>query len=263
MGSATPAPARTSRRQRHRYRAPQAAFGLGLALMATAAHADPAAHFTGAVERHYTTNALDGDHAVADWYTLLRGSLQHRAGDADANVTLGAEFQATRHDTVSIEDDRTLALSLSAFRKLENGLELKGTLGYRVTSDGDDLSLGPLTLGMRTLKQTLTGHGQLGIDLGHATALVLEVSDGLEKAGPTRFERDLLPAGRLDPDTNRLQLAGRLTRTVGRLAFGGSATALLAAVERLGSPPVGVSFEQYGLRAEAAYTGAEIGRAHV
>ena len=33
------------------------------------------AKITAAVERHFTTNALDSDHAVSDWYTLLRGSL--------------------------------------------------------------------------------------------------------------------------------------------------------------------------------------------
>lgn len=221
------------------------------------ADAEPPAHFTGAVERHYTTNALDSDRAVPDWYSLLRGSLRQQFGDADANATLGADLEATRHDTVSIEDDRTLGLSLTAFRRLEAGLELKGTLSYRVSSDGDDLAVGPLTLGMRTLKQVVSGHGQLGIDLGNATALILEAGDSLELSGPTRFEHAVLPASRLDPDTNGLQFAARLTRTLGRLVFGASASALLTTVERLGSPPVGVSFEQYGARAEAVYTGAD------
>src|SRR5690606_34353350 len=98
----------------------------------------------------------DSSHAISDWYTLLRGSLAWRSGDDDdANATLGAEFQATRYDTVSIEDDRLLALTAQAFRRLSPGLELKGTLSYRASSEGDDLSVGPLTLGLRTLKQTL------------------------------------------------------------------------------------------------------------
>jgi len=226
---------------------------IGLAL----ADAQPSASFTGSLERHYTTNALDSDRAVGDWYTLLRGSLRHEFGEADANAVLGADFEATRHDTVSIEDDRALGLSLTAFRRLETGLELKGTLSYHVTSDGDDLTIGPVTLGMRTLKQVVGGHGQIGIDLGNATALILEAGDSLERSGPTRFEHDLLPESRLDPDTNRLQLAARITRTFGRLALGASASALLTTVERLGSPPVGVSFEQYGARMEAAYTAAD------
>ncbi|MGN6535767.1 MAG: hypothetical protein ACTHKQ_08575 [Mesorhizobium sp.] len=221
------------------------------------ADAEPSASFTGSLERHYTTNALDSDRAVGDWYTLLRGSLRHEFGEADANATLGADFEATRHDTVSIEDDRALGLSLTAFRRLETGLELKGTLSYRITSDGDDLSIGPVTLGMRTLKQVVGGHGQIGIDLGNATALILEAGDSLERSGPTRFERDLLPESRLDPNTNRLHFAAQITRTFGRLAPGASASALLTTVERLGSPPAGVSFEQYGARMEAAYTVAD------
>lgn len=237
------------------------AFGLSLSCLALskamAADAEFPPRFTGAVERHYTTNALDSDRAVPDWYTLLRGSLRQQFGDADANATLATDFEATRHDTVSIEDDRTLGLSLTVFRRLEAGLELKGTLSYRVSSDGDDLTIGPLTLGMRTLKQIVSAHGQLGIDLGNSTALILEAGDGLELSGPTRFEHDSLPASRLDPDTNRLQFAARLTRTFGRLTLGASASTLLTAVERLGSPPVGVSFEQYGVRAEAVYTGAD------
>ena len=215
----------------------------------------PAAGFTGAIERHYTTNALDSDRAVPDWYTLLRGSLQRQFGDADANATLGAEFQATRHDRVSIEDDRALALSLSAFRKLENGLEFRGTLSYRASSEGDDLPLGSASLGMRTLKQVIAARAEVGIDLGDATTLILDVSDGLEQVGPTRFEHGALPATRLDPDANRLQSTARVTRTFGHLALGVSASALLATVERLGSPPLGVSFQEYGLRAEAAYAG--------
>ena len=228
-----------------------------LPIASALADAEPPARLAGAIERHYTTNALDSDHAVPDWYTLLRGSLQRQFGDADANAALGAEFQATRHDRLAIEDDRALALSLSAFRKLESGLEFRGTLSYRAASDGDDLTLGPLTIGMRTLKQTVAGQGQIGIDLGNATALVIEVSDSLETVGPTRFEQDALPAARLDPDTNRLQSVARVTRTFGRIALGASASALLVTVERLGSPPLGVSFRHYGLRAEAAYTGAD------
>jgi hypothetical protein len=211
---------------------------------------------SGALERHYTTNALESDQRVADWYTLLRGALRHELGDADANVVLAAEFQATRHDTVSIEDDRAVALSLTAFRRLDQGLELKGTLGYRAASEGDDLRTDTLTLGTRTLKQVVTGQVQLGADLGNATTLILELSDGLERIGATRFQHGLLPPTRLNPHSNRVQFVARLTRNLGPLSLGASASALLASVERLGTPPVGLSSEQYGLRTEATYASA-------
>jgi hypothetical protein len=210
--------------------------GLLLALAATAGHAEETVA-TGSVERHWTSNALDSEFAIADWYTLLRGSLRRSWGDADANMALEAEFQATRHDMVTIEDDRAAALSAALFRRLPGGVELRGSLTYRASSEGDELQIGPLALGTRTPKQVFGGSLQAGFDLGNATSLILEAADSFETAGATRFQSGLLPATRLEPDRNRLQFSARLTRMLGAFAFGGSATALLASVERLGVPP--------------------------
>ena len=213
--------------------------------------------FESSVERHWTSNALDSDRAIPDWYTLLRGSLERQWGDAAAHVKLGGEFQATRYDTVSIEDDRALALSAQAFRQLDSGLELRGSLTYRLSSEGDDLPIGPLTLGMRTNKQVFGAAVQAGLDLGNATTLILDLADSFEATGPTHFQDDLLLPARLDPDVNRLQLGARLTRTVGRFAVGASGSVLSVSVEELGEPPVALSLSQYALRGELAYTGAD------
>lgn len=230
--------------------------GLLLALAATAGHAEETVA-TGSVERHWTSNALDSEFAIADWYTLLRGSLRRSWGDADANIALEAEFQATRHDVVTIEDDRAAAVSAALFRRLPGGVELRGSLTYRASSEGDELQIGPLALGTRTPKQVFGAGLQAGFDLGNATSLILEAADSFETAGATRFQSGLLPATRLEPDRNRLQFSARLTRTLGAFAFGGSASALLASVERLGVPPAALPFSQYGLRGELAYSGAD------
>jgi hypothetical protein len=221
------------------------------------ARAQDGPHAAASIERHWTSNALDSDNAIPDWYTLLRGSLEQTFGDDEANARFGAEFQATRHDTVSIEDDRALALSAQAFRRLPSGLELRGTLTYRASSEGDDLPIGPFTLGMRTLKQVVGAAGQVGIDLGNATSLIIDVADSFEKVGATRFEHGLLSPAQLDPDLNRAQLGARLTRTVGPFAVGASGSALLVSVEELGSPPVALSLAQYALRGEFTYTGTD------
>jgi hypothetical protein len=234
------------------------AAGIGLVLAAaTAAKADPPRLASLSIERHFTTNALNSDHAVSDWYTLLRGSLQREWGDADGNATLSAEFQASRYDTMEIEDDRALALTAQVFRRLQPGLELRGTLTYRVSSDGDDLAVGPLTLGTRSPKQVFGARAQLGIDLGNATSLVLEAGDGFEDVGRSRFGQGVLPPAQLDADRNRLQLGFRLARAPGRLTFGASGSALLVSVEQLGSPPVAIGFQRYGLRGELGWTGAD------
>lgn len=250
-----------ARRPRRRIRilaetAAAAAFAVTTAFAATAEPASPA-RLTASIERHFTTNALDSDRAVSDWYTLLRGSLQREWGGKDANATFGAEFQATRHDAVKIEDDRALALTAQAFRRLRPGLELRGTLTYRVSSDGDDLAVGPFTLGTRTPKQAFGAQAQLGIDLGDATSLVLEAGDGFEKVGRSRFSQAALPPAQLDVDRNRLQFGFRLARTLGSIAFGASGSALSVSVERLGSPPVAVGFGRYALRGEFAWTGTD------
>ncbi|WP_315923830.1 hypothetical protein [Mesorhizobium sp. SP-1A] len=211
----------------------------------------------GSLERHWTSNVLDSDYALPDWYTLLRGSLHRRWGDEDAYAALRTEFEASRHDTVTLEDDRALALSGEVFRRLSNGAELRGTLAYNAASTGDDVQIGPVVLGTRTTKQVAGAGLQVGFDLGDATSLILEAADNFEMVGRTHFQNDLLPASRLDPDRNRLQFSLRLTRTRGALAFGGSASALLESVEQLGSPPVALSFRQYGLRGEIAFAGKD------
>ncbi len=229
---------------------PAALIGLAVASAAQAEPAMPA--MSASIERHFTSNALDSERAVADWVTLLRGSLQRQWGDADANAGLGADFETTSHDRVTLEDDRTLALSAHAFRRLSTALELRGALAYRVTSTGDDLDLGAAVIGTRAVKHVVEAEAGIGIDLGHATALILQASDSFETTGPTRFDHELLPPVRLDPDVNRLRLLARLTRTAGALAFGGQASVLAASVERLASPPVALSFTLAGLGADLA-----------
>ena len=146
-------------------------------------------------------------------------------------------------------------MSAQAFRRLEAGLELRGALSYRVVSTGDDLEIGPLTIGTREFKQIVSTQGQLGIDLGNATSLTIEATESIEKVGYTHFQDDLILPAKLHADRNLAQLAARLTRTVGEYAFGGSTSALLASVERVGFPPIQLSFFQYTAQAEAAFKG--------
>lgn len=242
-----------------RNRSAFAGAGLTLCMAVVPAQADQAVDpaFTGSIERHFTTNALDSDRAVPDWYTLLRGSFTRKWGDEDANILLSAEAQATRHDVVRFEDDRAAAVSAQAFRRFGKGIEIRGTLSYRATSDGDTLAIGPVLLATRTLKQVIGSQLQLGLELGKATALIVDMGAGLEWAGPTRFQDDILPATRLDPDKRNLQLGARVVHSVGAFTLGASANALQLAVERLGSPPVGVSLRQYGLRGELGYKAAD------
>ncbi|PWJ83953.1 hypothetical protein C7441_107113 [Pseudaminobacter salicylatoxidans] len=233
------------------------AMTLSMASPAAAQPVAPAPTVTASIERHHTSNALDSDLAMADWYTLIRGSLQHAWQIEDGVVRLGVEAQASRYDTVRIEDDRAAAVLLEATRKLGASVELRGALSYRYSSEGDDLAIGPFVLGMRTPKHVFGAETQLGFDLGGGTALVFELADAYEKVGRTRFQDDLLLPAKLDPDRNRLRFGARLTRTSGQVAHAVAATANLVSVDRLGAPPVGLSLGEYTLRAEAAWKGAD------
>jgi hypothetical protein len=243
---------KTARRNVHR--AAAASFFALSCTVCAQAEPDNGLHATSSVERHWTSNALDSDQAIPDWYTLIRGSQEQQWGGDEANVKLGAEFQATRYDTVKIENDRALALSVQAFRQLRPGLELRGSLSYRTFSDGDDLSLGPFVIGTRTPKHIFGATGQIGIDLGNSTTLIIDAAGSHEKIGATHFENDLIQPFKLDPDLNRAQLGARLTRTLGQFAVGASGSALLVSVEKLGDPPVALSLTQYTLRGEIGYT---------
>ena len=86
-------------------------------------------------------------------------------------------------------------------------------------------------------------------------ALIVDAMTSLEKVGLTRFEDDIFLPARLDPDKRNVQIALKLIRTVGQFTFGVQGSALRSAVERLGDPLVGVSFNQFGLRGEITYTG--------
>lgn len=225
------------------------------AILAMPALAEPSpVSVTTSVERHYTSNALDRSHAVADWYTLMRGSLQHEFMHEAGTLRFGVEAEARRYDTIGIENDRAAALKLETTTRLSPAMELRGALSYRIASQGDDLLVGPFVIGTRTAKQLLAGEARLGIDLGGGTALVLELANSHEGIGATRFQQRLLEPVKLDPDSNRLVAGARLMRSQGALTYGLSGAATRLSVEELGSPPAGLSLSHYALRLEGAWT---------
>lgn len=208
-------------------------------------------------ERHFTSNALDSTVALPDWYTLMRGSLGRTWEQENGHFRLGAEFQAAKYDTYEIEDDLALALAAEAQHRLGERFEIRGALSYQVMKDGDELEIGDFIIGTNTRKQVFGGQLQLGADLGNATALVLEIADAFEKSGETKFQDDLFLPAKLDPDTNRLKLSARLTRTSGNSVFGAVAAANVVSVEKIGDPPSALSFTEFTLKGEAKNVAAD------
>ena len=200
-------------------------------------------------ETHYTSNALDNDTSRADIYQVLRGSIEHAIDLPDATLKLTAHAQATAYDKYSIEDDRSLALSADLQQKLGERVELRNTLSYNVSSEGDDLTLGDIVIGTRTLKQRVTFATQAGFDLQNESALIVSASAFRERLGTTKFEELILPS-KLEPDQTRFQGSVALKKTLGPVVGTLEGGAEIARVEELGSPPVSLSFAHYRLRGE-------------
>lgn len=210
---------------------------------------DPEASLT--LERHHTTNVLDGTQALSDWYTLLRGSFGHALVGDGGRVGIAAEFEATRHDRYGIEDDIQGAVRVEAARTLGERVELRGAVEWRRGVDGDDLGLPDLVIGTRTATDVVGAVLTLGATLTPDTTLVLESENSLELPGETRFEDDLIPPLRLEPERRRHRLSAAVTRQRGKAAHGVRAYAGIVDAEPLGDPPAAISFYELGLRGEA------------
>lgn len=218
-----------------------------LAGEATPAKPTPSAEI--AVERHYTTNALDSTLALDDWNTTLRGALAHEVELSGTKVKVSAAFQASLYDTYDFEDDISAALALEATRRLSDALEIRGTLSWRHFSEGDDLPLAGLVLATRTPTDTLAAGGEAGLDLGHGLTLVMGALGTIETPGDTRFP-DLAAQLRLHPRRETAQLSAVLTRSVGSLAYG-----LRTSLQRVSADPypLGVGYRQFAPQIEAKY----------
>ncbi len=163
-------------------------------------------------------------------------------------LRLGAQAQASKYHRISIEDDRSLLLLAEAYRKFAGRYEIRGTLTWRTASIGDDLRIADLAIGTRTHSDVIASALQFGADLGSNTALVLQASDTVERYGKAHFQQDLIEAAQIEPNRNRLRFSAGLEKTIGKQQIGMTASAETTQVETLGAPPIGLSFNEFGLR---------------
>ncbi|MHB2264338.1 hypothetical protein [Aliihoeflea sp. PC F10.4] len=163
--------------------------------------------------RHVTDNALDDPLAVSDWYTLLRGAL---SGDFDHDLgrtTLTLDGELRRFDTFTIENDAAIGLQGKTTLRLTPDTEIQASAFLRHTREGDAFVIDDLALGTRTDKTVGGASILVGLRLTPALISTSELSGFRERAGDTRFEDDLIPALRLEPDRDRIALSQGLTQT--------------------------------------------------
>lgn len=223
-----------------------------LALLACGAKADPETSATLTVERHATSNALDGPFAFFDWYAVLRGGLDVQwKGDA-GSLKLGAQVNARVHDTYTFEDDRAAGLVAVATRRLSPSVEVKGTVALTHASEGDDLLVEDVLVPIRTDTTTLSAAGEAGIDLGDGYALVLAALAAREEAGPTRLGGGL--SAQLEADTTRLGASAALRRSHEGNVLGGEILWRGVRPEPAGGVIVAVGSDEMALKGELRRT---------
>ncbi|HWK13344.1 MAG TPA: hypothetical protein VNS02_03040 [Rhizobiaceae bacterium] len=225
-------------------------------LLSPALAAEPEAKgrkFSFSFERHYTANAFDSIHPFADWYRTLRGSLEQQVEIGGTRITFGGALEVKAFDTYDIEDDRVLALSLGAERKLGERLELRGSVGWRIADEGDDLAVEDTIIGLRTATESFVAAAQLGADLGQGWALILDAGASRETPRKTRFEADVIEPVLLNPRKDRIELGLRLGHTQGGLTLAGASGAEWVLAGRQADAPLQFELVHFRTQAEAKY----------
>lgn len=203
------------------------------------------------VSRHHTDNVLDEPLAVADWYTLMRGTV---SGDIDhalgqTRITLDGELR--RHDLFTIENDAAGGIEGQTTLRPSDDLELRGTLFLRHIREGDALVIEDLAIGTQTAK-TVGGAGAvIGLRLTPSLVSTTELRGFRERAGDTSFEDDLLPALRFEPDRDRIFASQALTHTDGTLQTGVRATVERTTFSEIFDEPV--ELDRLQLRGEIGW----------
>lgn len=231
----------------NRFSASLAAFFMALsAQAAVAGDKQPAASFT--VERHHTTNALDSGTALADWYSVMRGTLQGERDLGGATLSLKGDLSLSRYDTYRIEDDVKGTVAATLGGKLADRIELRGTVAWHGASDGDDIAIEGITIGTRTPTHTISANLEAGASIGKDRTLVIEVANSFEHYGKTAFEQDVIDPLKLDADRLRHRATATVNQKMGNWSFGLRGFGGIAPTETLGDPPVSLSFAEAGLR---------------
>lgn len=204
------------------------------------------------LERHATSNVLDGPVELFDWYSSLRGTVETILSGDDDGVKLGLDASAVLHDNYDFEDDTSVAATAVVSRKLSRHVELRGTFSLRYVSEGDDLLLGALIVPIRTDTTTVAAAGEAGIDLGGNYALVLTAGASREDVGPSRLPGGLRAA--LEADTTRLVTTVAFRHTNGTATTGGEVQWRGVRPALAGGVLVAIGSDEIALKAELRRT---------
>lgn len=159
-------------------------------------------------ELRSTSDALESVIALPDTVRTTSLAIEHSRTFEDAGLSVRASFSDSVHARYAIEDDRSAALSASANMQAGERLEIRGTLAYAFSDEGDDLVIGadgvPLAIiGIRTPTHDFSASAEAGLRFTPALAILVAASLRASYAGATAFEGGVLPSLKLEPDRLR------------------------------------------------------------
>lgn len=190
-----------------------------------------------AVEPAFTTNALDRAEALPDWVNALRGGIAIVVPYEAGRLRLAVVAEQTAHERYDIEDDSALRLSVASEHAATERLSLGAEAFIGIESEGDDIDIDDVVLGIRT--RTLSGGAALkaGYRLNEQLALSGEISAATARPDAAVFEAGLVEPTQLSARRDTLGGGLRLAYAQGKTTYAGAAGAELIRVGTPGEPP--------------------------
>lgn len=189
------------------------------------------------IERAFTTNALDRVEALPDWVNALRGGVALIVPFEAGRLRVAVGAEQTAHERYGIEDDSLLRLSLASEHAATERLSLGAETFFKIESEGDDIDVDDVVLGIRT--RTLSGGAALkaGYRLNEKLALSGELSAAMARPDAAVFEAGLVEPMQLSASRDTLGGGLRLAYADGKTTYAGTAGAELIRVGTPGEPP--------------------------
>lgn len=208
-----------------------------------------------------TSNALDGPVAISDTIMHLRGTIDGARDTDIGRFEFSGSAEIFEYRDIDFQSDRYANLQLGYAREFTPDFGLRGSLGYAIKDEGDDIAIGPVIFGVRTSSQIFSGGIEAVMRLTPATIATFSVASDYEMVGDSRFTIGLSDL-RLLPDRSTTVLGGRLAHQVGNGAV--SLTARATAVDLHEMQPGFAAIASDRLRLTAGYEtvlrgGLEIG----
>jgi hypothetical protein len=211
------------------------------------------------IERAFTTNALDRVEALPDWKNTLRGGVVAVVPFETGRMRATVAAEQSAQQRYSIEDDSALRLALASEHAASDRLSLGAETSFGVTTEGDDIDVDDVVLGIRTRTLSAGAGLKAAYRLSDRLALSGEISVATARPDAAIFEAGLVEPTQLSARRDTVGAGLRLAHTSGTTTYAGAAGAELIRVGTPGEPPYDYRAGRQFARAEAARAWGKFG----